>query len=114
MSKIHIVRSHQLGLEAARTEVERIAQRVQEEHGASYEWDGDILYFKRSGVSGRIAVQPDSIDLKIKLGLLLTAIKGQLEERLIAKVDEALAKHGTEGADPDSSAPPESGPESAA
>jgi putative polyhydroxyalkanoate system protein len=93
MSQIHIVRSHQLGLEVARYEVERIAQRVQEEHGASYEWDGDTLSFTRSGVSGRIEVQPDSIDLQIKLGLLLTAIKGQLEARLIAKVDEALAKY---------------------
>jgi putative polyhydroxyalkanoate system protein len=106
MSEIHIVRSHQLGREAARTEVERIAQRVQEEHGASYEWDGDILRFKRSGVSGRIEVQPDSIDLKIKLGLLLSAIKGQLEERLITKVDAALAKYETGGAAPDDSAPP--------
>ena len=45
MSKIHIIRSHQLGLEAARVEVERIAQRVQEEFGAAYAWDGDTLRF---------------------------------------------------------------------
>ncbi len=104
MSEIHIVRSHQLGLEVARAEVERIAQRVQEEHGASYAWDGDILSFKRSGVSGWIEVQPDSINLKVKLGLLLTAIKGQLEARLAAKIDDALARYQT----------PESGTESAA
>jgi putative polyhydroxyalkanoate system protein len=95
MSEIHIVRQHQLGLETARAEVERIAQRIQEEHEASYEWDGDVLNFKRSGVNGTIEVQPDSIDLKIKLGLLLSAFKGQLEERLTEKIDEALAQYET-------------------
>lgn len=104
MSVIHIVRSHQLGLEAARDEIERVAQRIEEEHGASYEWDGDVLRFSRSGVSGHIEVLPDSIDLTVKLGVLLSAIKGQLEQRLTEKIDEALGKYETEGAVPAGSA----------
>ncbi|MGD8207049.1 MAG: polyhydroxyalkanoic acid system family protein [Thiohalocapsa sp.] len=96
MSKIHVTRSHNLGLARARDEVEQIAQRVQEEIGAHYAWEGDTLHFSRSGVDGHITVTEDSLDLRIKLGLLLAAMKGHIEERIIAKVDEHLARHAGE------------------
>jgi putative polyhydroxyalkanoate system protein len=102
MSKIHVAREHHLGLDAARAEVERIAARVRDEYGAEYEWDGDVLHFKRSGISGEIAVAEDSMDLTIKLGLLLTPMKPQIEERLTRKIDEALARYQ---ADNDSAGP---------
>jgi len=99
MSKIHVAREHHLGLDAARAEVERIAARVRDEYGAEYEWDGDVLHFKRTGISGEIAVAEDSMDLRIKLGLLLTPMKPQIEERLTRKIDEALARYQTQNHD---------------
>ncbi|WP_200235658.1 polyhydroxyalkanoic acid system family protein [Thiohalocapsa halophila] len=94
MSKIHIVRQHTLSLEDARAEVERIAQRVESELGADYAWDGDTLSFARSGISGHITVTEDALDLTIRLGLLLSALKGQIEEQIASKVDETLAARG--------------------
>jgi putative polyhydroxyalkanoate system protein len=94
MSKIHIVRTHNLTLAEARTEVERIAQRVDSEFGAEYGWVGDTLRFSRSGVSGQITVTEDRLDLQVKLGLLLTAVKGQIEQKITEKVDETLAARG--------------------
>ncbi|ESQ13877.1 MAG TPA: polyhydroxyalkanoic acid system protein [Chromatiaceae bacterium] len=93
MSKIHVIRNHNLGIEAARTEVERIARRVQQEFGAEYAWHGDTLRFSRPGVHGKISVTDNSLDLKIKLGLLLSAMKSQIEERIVAKIDQNLARH---------------------
>ena len=93
MSKIHLARAHHLGLNAARAEVERIAARVRDEYGAEYHWSDDILYFKRSGLSGQIAVTETSMALTIRLGLLLSPMKRQIEERLTRKVDEALARY---------------------
>jgi putative polyhydroxyalkanoate system protein len=94
MSKIHIVRRHTLSLDDARAEVERIAQRVESEFGAEYAWDGDTLNFSRSGVHGHITVTEEALDLEIRLGLLLSAIKGQIEQQIAAKVDETLAERG--------------------
>jgi putative polyhydroxyalkanoate system protein len=91
MSIIHVNREHHIGRDAARAEVERIAQRVRDEFGADYYWDGDVLNFSRSGISGWILVDDVSLDLTIKLGLLLSAIKGQIEHRIVTKIDEALA-----------------------
>jgi putative polyhydroxyalkanoate system protein len=94
MSKIHIVRRHTLSLDDARAEVERIAQRVESEFGADYAWDGDTLSFARSGISGHITVTEDALDLTVRVGLLLSAVKGQIEEQIAAKVDETLAARG--------------------
>jgi putative polyhydroxyalkanoate system protein len=93
MSKIHITRNHRLGLDGARIEVERIAKRVREDFGADYAWDGDTLRFSRSGVSGHISITADSLELIIKLGLLLSAMQGQIERKLVTKIDQRLARH---------------------
>jgi len=99
MSKIEITRRHNLGIEAARTEVERIAQRARDDFGARFAWYGDTLRFSRSGVQGEIAITGESLDLSIKLSLLLSAMKGQIEERIVAKIDRNLARHAdNEGA----------------
>lgn len=100
MSMIHIVRRHTLSLADAKAEVERIAVRIENEFGAEYEWEGDTLSFARSGVSGHITVTDEALDLSIKLGFLLSAIKGQIEQQIAAKVDETLAARGA-------AAPPE-------
>jgi putative polyhydroxyalkanoate system protein len=97
MSKIHVTREHQLGLDAARAEIERIAQRVQDEYGADYCWQDDTLEFHRSGVSGHITVSDDTIDLTIKLGLLFAPMKHQIEERIVAKIDRAIERYNGTG-----------------
>lgn len=95
MSKIQVTRRHDWGIEGARAEVQRIAERMRQEFGADYAWDGDRLRFWRSGIHGRIDITDDGLDLRIKLGLLLSPMKGQIEQRIVAKIDEKLARrHG--------------------
>jgi putative polyhydroxyalkanoate system protein len=100
MSYIRVARAHHLGLEAARAEVERIATRVRDEYGAEYHWRGNVLHFRRAGISGQIAIADNSMDLTVKLGLLLSAMKGQIEDRLTHKIDEALARYEPQPAYP--------------
>jgi putative polyhydroxyalkanoate system protein len=92
MSKIRVTRSHRLGLDAARVEVERIARRVQEDFGADYAWDGDTLRFSRSGVNGHISLTADNLELVIRLGLLLSTMQGQIERKIVSKIDQRLAR----------------------
>jgi putative polyhydroxyalkanoate system protein len=98
MSKIHVARAHHLGLDAARAEVERIAARVRDEYGADYHWDGDVLHFRRAGISGKIAVAAEAMDLTVKLGLFLSPMKAQIEDRLTRKIDETLARYQAQDA----------------
>jgi putative polyhydroxyalkanoate system protein len=90
MANIRIKRSHRLGLDNARSEVEKIAKSLKSDLQADYQWSGNKLLFKRSGASGTIDVGGNYIDLDIKLGLLLSPMKGQIESSINQKLDAAL------------------------
>lgn len=90
MSRIHIERSHELGIERAKSEIESIAQGLQSEIGASYQWEGDRLLLHRQGASGTVEVAPDRIILDIHLGLLLRPLKGSIERIISERLDGHL------------------------
>jgi putative polyhydroxyalkanoate system protein len=90
MAVIHIRRDHALGLEAARSRVEQIARAIQEQLAMEHEWHGNELHLKRSGASATIDVAADTVDLTIRLGLLLSPLKGRLEAAIQDRLDEVL------------------------
>jgi putative polyhydroxyalkanoate system protein len=94
MAEIHIKRPHHLGREDAHAEVEKLARSLQSELQATYRWSGDRLLFERSGASGSIAVGDDYLEIDVKLSLLLTPLKGKIEESIRKKLDLALAAGG--------------------
>ena len=91
MANIHIERQHTLGLEAAKHQVETIAQNLQREMQADYQWEGNRLVFKRSGASGVIDVGEASIVVDIKLNVALGLMKGKIEDGINRNLDRVLA-----------------------
>ncbi|MDE3073681.1 MAG: polyhydroxyalkanoic acid system family protein [Pseudomonadota bacterium] len=88
MPSIDIRRPHQLSTAAARAVVERVAARMQEKFGMAGQWHGDTLRFSRPGASGTIAVHGDAIQVQVQLGMLLTPLKGMIEQEIRRKLDE--------------------------
>ncbi|MGD2118131.1 MAG: polyhydroxyalkanoic acid system family protein [Chromatiales bacterium] len=91
MSHIHIKRPHQLDKPALREHVEQLAAKLAQDYDYDYHWEGDKLKFKRSGAQGHIALADDHIVVDIKLGLLLSAVRGQVESTLNSYLDKYLA-----------------------
>ena len=91
MASIHIKRNHNLGIDNARTEVEKLAQTLRSDLQIDYAWSGNKLVFQRSGATGTIDVGADFIDLDIKLGMALSLLKGTIEESINNKLDVALS-----------------------
>jgi putative polyhydroxyalkanoate system protein len=91
MANIQIKRTHDLGLDDARTEVEKIAQSLKSEIQADYFWNGNKLQFKRSGASGTIDVGADYINMDIKLGMAFSMLKEKIEKSINHKLDAALS-----------------------
>ena len=56
MTDISIRRKHGKTHSEARAASEHMASELKEEFGLNYAWDGDVLRFKRSGVSGELAL----------------------------------------------------------
>ncbi|HEY8328319.1 MAG TPA: polyhydroxyalkanoic acid system family protein [Rhodanobacter sp.] len=91
MPKIDIRRPHQLSIAEARAVVDQVAARMHEKFGMDGRWQDDTLLFSRPGVSGSIAVGTDAIQVKAELGLMLTPLKGMIEQEIRRKLDEHFA-----------------------
>jgi putative polyhydroxyalkanoate system protein len=91
MATIHIKREHHLDNEAVRREVQNLAEKLSKELSAKYSWEGDRLIFKRSGASGHIDIGKGEIDVEIKLGMVLTPLKGTVEKTVTNYLDERLS-----------------------
>ena len=90
MAKIHIKCSHQLKRDEARTRIEEIAEDLKGKLNAEYAWKGDSLYFQRSGASGYIEVRDNAVECKIKLGMLLSPMKGNIQASIEEKMHKLL------------------------
>src|SRR5262249_54896759 len=90
MRSILVRRRHGLGLAEARRLAETTAKRLREEHGGTFQWDGDTLRFKRTGASGRIVVTNDEVDVRVDLGLLLLPLRARIAREIHAFFDDRL------------------------
>lgn len=90
MANIRIKRTHSLGIDNARTEVEKLAKALKSELQCDYKWNGNKLLFKRSGATGIVDVGADYIDLDIKLGMALSLMKGKIEDTINNKLNSAI------------------------
>ena len=88
MPKIDIRKPHQLAVDQARGLVDQVALKMREKFGLEGQWQGDTYAFNRSGVSGSIAVLPDVISVQAELGMMLSPLKGMIEQEIRRKLDE--------------------------
>lgn len=82
MSTIDIRHAHSLPPAQARESVQRLSDTLCERFGAKSAWMGDRLRFERSGVDGEIHLEPGIIHVTAKLGFLLGAMKGPIEQEI--------------------------------
>jgi putative polyhydroxyalkanoate system protein len=91
MPSIHIRRPHHLPMAEARARVEQVAARMQEKFGLAGDWQGDTLGFSRPGLTGSIAVEREAIEVQARLGMMLTPLKGVIEQEIRRKLEELFA-----------------------
>ncbi|MDR6935066.1 MULTISPECIES: polyhydroxyalkanoic acid system family protein [unclassified Luteibacter] len=91
MAKIDIRRPHGKTVAEARAVVDAVASRMNEKLGTEGGWQGDTYLFARSGVKGAIAVSAADVHVTAELGMLLTPMKGMIENEIRQKLDEKFA-----------------------
>lgn len=96
MADIDIHRTHQLGLAKAREVAAEWAQEASERFDMVCEntqgRSSDTLHFERSGVKGQLIVAADHFNLQAKLGFLLGAFAGTIQEQIEEQLDGLLAR----------------------
>jgi len=91
MSNIHLKHNHTLDPEETRKRVDSIAQDLKKEYAMDYAWKGDRVDFSRKGASGSVQLGNGFIELNIKLGMLLSPLKGKIEETIRRDIQSKLA-----------------------
>lgn len=91
MPGIDIRHPHSMPLPKARKAVEEVARKLAERFDIEYGWDGDTLNFARSGVDGKIALDPKQLRVTAQLGFLLSALKGPIESEIRRVLDERFS-----------------------
>lgn len=82
MSVIDICARHRMDHESAQQAADELAADLADKFAIDYGWDGDVIHFERSGVTGSITVADDIIHIRAQLGLLLTVLKGRIEDEI--------------------------------
>lgn len=91
MSDINIRRKHGKTTADARAAAEHMASELEEEFDLNYAWDGEVMHFKRSGLSGELTFDGDEVVLCIRLGFLLSAFRTNIEHEVHRFFDENFA-----------------------
>ena len=88
MSDIIIRRKHGKTHAAARAAAEHMASELKDEFDLDYAWEGEVMHFKRTGVSGQLALDNEDVVLSIRLGFFLAALKPSVEREVHKFFDE--------------------------
>lgn len=92
MSEIIIRRKHGKTPADARASAEHMASELKQEFDLNCTWgkngEHDVLHFKRSGLSGTLALEGREVALSIQLGFLLSALKPTIEREVHKFFDE--------------------------
>ncbi len=90
MAVIDVHRSHSLDHEHARQAAETLAEDLSKQFDVHYQWDGDVMRFKRSGVKGRLDITPQDIHVHLELSLLLRPFKNRIEQEIHSQLDQLI------------------------
>ena len=80
MANIHIKKNHRLEL----------ADKLAKDLSAEYKWEKNNLVFKRSGASGIVRIGEQQVEVEVKLGLMLSPLKGSIEKSITEYLDKKL------------------------
>ena len=90
MATIQIHRKHQLELPDIRVKAENLADSLVTKFGGQYHWQDDSLFYKRSGVDACISCTSNDVGVEIKLGMMMSAIRGAIETEVNSSLDKHL------------------------
>jgi len=90
MSVIEVRRPHALDKEHAREAAETLAKDLSDQFDVNYEWDGDVLRFKRSGVKGQLNISHADLHIHLELGMMLRPFKSRIEQEIHNQLDQII------------------------
>ncbi len=86
-----IKREHSLGVEEARRRVDQVADELGGKLGLTSHWEGDRLRVRGKGVSGKILVFEDSVEVHVHVGLAMMMLREPIRSAIEGSIDHYIA-----------------------
>ena len=90
MSAITIRREHTLGVEEAKRRVDRVAEDIGGRFRLTSRWDGDHLRVNGSGVTGRIVVEEQSVEIHVQMGFAMIMFRETIRSAIEESIDDYI------------------------
>ena len=78
-------------MEQARAAVDVLRAKLESKLGVKSHWEGINLRLERTGVKGKLTLEPNSADIELELGMMLAPMKAQVEEEVAKQLKRCLA-----------------------
>jgi putative polyhydroxyalkanoate system protein len=89
-SEIEFEREHTLGLEGVRQKLTVVEQKLRDKFGVALSWSGNVATVQGKGLGGSLEISATKLTVRLKLGLLMRPLAGQIEDAMARQVDKAL------------------------
>lgn len=90
VGQLHIEHTTGLSKDKIREKLSDVMGKIEEKFNLTGRWSGDVYTFTRSGVDGKAVINEGKVVVDIKLGMLLSALKGRIESEMVTKLKEGL------------------------
>ena len=87
---LKVKRQHSLGIEEAKRRVDQIADELGGKLGLTAEWEGDHMRVHGKGVSGRILVSDDSVEVHVHVGFAMMMFREPIRSAIEGSIDEYI------------------------
>jgi len=92
MSDIRICRAHSLTPKHARAAAEKMSTKLREAFDMQFEWEGELLRFRRSGVDGQLTLGHKEVRIDAQLSFLLAMMKPKIERSIHENLDKIFGE----------------------
>ncbi len=82
MAQIEMKKSHALGAEKARGQIELLAQRLAERLGGTWRWQGERAVCEARGAKACVAYDAETISIEVDLPFVMRPMRKVLEAKI--------------------------------
>lgn len=91
MAGFHLSKPYTMPRQEVRAAAERLAARLEQQHGLKADWQGDRVRMHGHGVEGELSFADGMVDVSVKLGLLASAFQRPLKAEVQRYLDEMIS-----------------------
>ncbi|MFK7894882.1 MAG: polyhydroxyalkanoic acid system family protein [Myxococcota bacterium] len=87
MADISMKRKHDLEADEVRERIEKVADKIADRIGGSWDWDGDEAICEAKGAKARVGYDEKEVSMDVSLPRLLRPMRGKLESKIAEYFD---------------------------